>query len=172
MLGFVGFAGLLYLFIGVGRGPRQRLHQLLSYIITGVVLMHVLWLWLSDRTLWFYMTWDGPHYMLAGWLAVLLLTAMVILALPGKRRFWHISYQQFQRWHYWLSLGIIGTAYWHMVGSGFYISSLEAVLYGVLIGCVIIAHQRQWLSATGIGVASVLIPLSVFAFVVLKAVNA
>ncbi len=172
VFGFVAFAGLLYLFIDVGRGARQKLHQHLSYGVFGVLLAHILWLWLSDKTLWFYMSWQGPHYMLAGWVAIVLLTAMVILALPATRRLWHINYTQFQRWHYWLSLAVIATSFWHMVGSGFYLSELEAVLYGLLILGVAVAHQRQWLSGTKLGVGSVLIPLSAFAFVVLKAVNA
>ena len=170
--GFVCFAGLLYLFLDVGKGSRQKFHQHVSYLTIMALLAHVLWLWISDATLWFYMTWDGPHYMLAGWLALVLMLAVAILALPNQRRFWHGSYQQFQKWHYRLSLCVITATYWHIIGSGFYISRLEAVLYGVCIALVLILRPQRWLCAPRMGITTLLVPLAMAAFVSLKAMNA
>jgi len=171
-LGFVGFAGLLYLFVDVGKGRRQKFHQHLSYCVLTVVLAHVLWLWISDPTLWFYMPWHAPHYMLAGWLALTLIVATIWLALPGQRRFWHATHRLFQRWHYGLSIGVIAAAYWHSVGSGFYISPLEAVCYGVLIALVLSVRPHGWPTIKGINAAALLIPAATAAFVVVKAINA
>ena len=170
-LGFVGFAGLLYLFLDVGRGARQRVHQQLSYAVALAVAGHVLWMWLPDETLWHYMTWDAPHYMLAGWLSLMTLTGMIIIALPGRRRFWHMSYQQFQNWHYWLSLGVICTSLWHMAGSGFYVSAVETMLYILLIVAVLALHRRKQTAAPSIGGAAILVPAGVAAFVLLKLVS-
>jgi hypothetical protein len=169
--GFACLACLLYLFLDVGKGSRQKIHQQLSYLTLIVLLAHVLWLWGSDPTLWFYMTWDSPNYMLAGWLALVLMLAAVITALPGQRRFWHLRYSSFQRWHYWLSLCIVAAAYWHSVGSGFYISRLEAALYGVSIALLLIIRPQRWLTAAHTGITAALIPLAMAAFVLLKAVR-
>ena len=147
-LGFLGFAGMLYLFIDVGFSRRQRIHQLTSYAVTFTLVVHVAWLWVYDPTIWHYLVWDGPAYMLAGSIALLLVLCVPLLALPGNRRKWHINHQQFKRWHYWLSVGAILTAYWHMVGSGFYISDIEAVI--LLLGTLAIvgAHRYKALTPT------------------------
>ncbi len=171
-LGFVCLACLLYLFVDVGRGNRQKFHQQLSYLTLMVLLAHVLWLWASDPTLWFYMAWDGPHYMLAGWLALALMLATVILALPDQRRFWHPRYSSFQHWHYGLSMCVIAGAYWHSVGSGFYISRLEAVLYGAGVALALMVRPQRGIAAARIGVTAAFIPLAMAAFVLLKAIRA
>jgi len=142
-LGLLSFAGLFYLFIEVGQGARQRVHQLISYGVAGCALLHVLWLWIPDATLWHYMLWDAPYYMLAGWLSLLALAGTILIALPGARRFWYAGFVSFRRWHYWLSLSVVVTAWWHMTGSGFYISATEAALYALLFAAL---WQRQRLS--------------------------
>lgn len=149
-LGLLGFAGLLYLFIDVGFSRRQRIHQLTSYAVTVTLVAHIVWLWVPDPTIWHYVVWDGPSYMLAGCVALLLVLCVPILALPASRRKWHINHLQFKRWHYWLSVGAIMCSYWHMVGSGFYISNIEAVLLLLGTSAILCTHYFKALSATEI----------------------
>ena len=167
-LGFLTFAGLLYLFLDVGRGRRQRLHQLFSYGVAVALVGHILLLWADDETLWYYMVWDGPHYMLGGWIAAVFMISMIILALPAGRRFWHLSYQQFQRWHYWLSLGVLLTAWWHMAGSGFYLSTAESGLYALLILATVVAHGRRLAVPSADVKDVILVPLGIVLFVAFK----
>ncbi len=140
-LGLLGFAGLLYLFLAVGSGRRQRLHQWTSYAVAAALAAHVLWLWIPDPTLWHYVSIQAPAYMWAGIAALLCVGATVWLALPAARRGWHRGYAAFQTWHYLLSLSAVVLALWHILGSGFYVSALESYLYAALTILVLAAHR-------------------------------
>jgi hypothetical protein len=166
-LGFLGYAGLLYLFIDVGFSRRQRVHQLISYAVTTTLVAHAAWLWIPDATIWHYLVWDGPAYMLAGCIALLLVLCIPVLALPGSRRKWHINHFQFKRWHYWLSVGSIMASYWHMVGSGFYLSDIEAVLLGLGTLAILSTHHWKALSPTEVSRLGYVIIVSAPVFFVL-----
>lgn len=168
-LGFLAFAGLLLLFLNVGNGSRQRLHQWIGYGVLGSLLAHITWLWAADITIWHYLSSNAPAYMLAGWAALCLILAITILALPVTRRFWHGQFSNFQRWHRWLAWLSLLLVLWHMLGSGYYLSLLEAWLYGVLASCVWLANRRGLYLATSTS-ATVLWwgPLCMGLFVLIK----
>lgn len=168
-LGFLAFAGMLYLYIDVGASRRYRIHQWISYSILGFALVHIVLLWVPDTTIWHYLAWDAPHYMWAGVAAMLLLTAMILLALPQLRRWWHLNHSDFQGWHYWLSLACIVATLWHLAGSGFYLSEVEAVILGISITALVAAHRLSRLPAPRDSAKSLLgLPLLAILFVVLK----
>lgn len=168
-LGYLAFAGMLYLFIEVGASRRFRIHQWISYGILALVIAHILILWVPDTTIWHYLAWNAPLYMWAGVAGALLVIAMIVLALPQLRRWWHLNHNQFQGWHYWLSLTCIVATFWHLAGSGFYLSKLEAWLLGFGVAGLIVAHRLKRLPVPG-GAAISLLGLPVFAalFLVLK----
>jgi len=140
-LGFLGLTGLLYLFLDVGAGPRAHTHKLIGCGVIGVLTAHVLVLWLPDQTLWHYVSTKAPGYMLAGLAAFVVTWTIIILALPRNRRLWHLSHRQFRRWHHCLSIVVIVTALWHVLGSGFYVDTLEAAAYCILTMTVLAAHR-------------------------------
>ncbi len=136
--GFLAFAGMLYLFIDVGAGRRNRIHQWISYGVAGTLLVHVLWFIVTDPTVWHYLAWDAPWYMHTGLAALLLVIAIVALALPVWRRWWGQNRNAFRNWHYALSALGVGLAASHIIGSGFYVSSnLEIGLYTAM--CLVVA---------------------------------
>ena len=98
--GFLAFAGMLYLFIDVGAGRRNRIHQWISYGVAAALLVHVLWFVTTDPTIWHYLSWDAPWYMHTGLTALLFVIAIVVLALPVWRRWWGQNRQVFRSWHY------------------------------------------------------------------------
>lgn len=141
--GFLTFAGMLYLFLDIGLGRRNRVHQIISYGVAIALVGHVVWLLASDPTLWHYLAWDAAAYMWSGLAALVLVCATIILAMPNWRRLWGQSRTQFQTWHYWLSLGGIAGAFYHIVGSAFYLRGVvELVLYSLLCAAIFIIHRR------------------------------
>ena len=141
-LGFIAFAGMLYLFVDVGRGERNRFHQIVSYGAAAALAAHVGWLLAADRTIWHYLSPDAPPYMLTGLIALLLLSTIIVLALPRWRRIWQQRFRNFQRWHYWLSVCAIMMGGYHIWGSSFYISGfIETAAFLALSGTVVLVHR-------------------------------
>ena len=171
-LGILAFSGMLYLFLDVGASRRQRIHQLISYGVMASLLIHVAWLWVPDQTIWYYMTWDGPAYMIAGSVALLLLVAVTLLALPATRKVWHLHHAQFKRWHYWCSFTAISGGFWHIAGSGFYFSSLESwLLLAVIVAIVGARHFNLVPRPEPLRLSLVAIPVLTLAFVLVKGFN-
>ena len=127
-IGFTAFALLLYLFIDSGTGVRQRIHQLLSYALAGLILLHILLLWVPDTAVWHYLSLDAPHYMWAGILSIVPLVILTLTSTAKSRREWHGTYQTFRKLHTILSIVTVALVLWHIIGSGFYLSVLESAL--------------------------------------------
>lgn len=144
--GFVALAFFVYLFIETGRGHRQRTHQLLSYSAVTALVIHILVLWVPDATIWTYFSYAAPNYMWAGLIATGCLTLIVVSSLPGSRRFWNKNYAAFKLIHVWLSAALVALSLWHMIGSGFYLSTIEGGLL-VTMAIVIWFGQRRALWA-------------------------
>ncbi len=138
-LGYLAFAGLLYLFVDVGFGSRHRHHQWVGYVVLGAVFGHVLVLWLPDATLWHYTSIDAPWYMLVGLVAAGVLIAGLTVALPATRRYWHASHRAFRRWHYWLAMLILILTAAHILGSAFYLADVEKWLLVTLAAAAVLA---------------------------------
>lgn len=143
-LGFFAFAAMLYLFIDIGAGRRNKIHQWISYSAAVALVAHVAWFIATDPTVWHYLAWDASWYMLAGIAAFFCVVAVVILALPAWRRWWGQSRLAFRNWHYALSLLGVAGAGAHILGSGFYVSSmLEVVLYLLLCAVAALAARLE-----------------------------
>ena len=65
VIGYAAFAGMLVLFSATG-GARTRTHQLISYGVAATILVHTIGHIAVDATVWHYLNWDAPVYMLAG----------------------------------------------------------------------------------------------------------
>lgn len=146
--GFLGFAGLLYLFLDGGYSRRHHIHKLLSFAFATCLGLHLFWLWINDPTIWHYASLEAPRYMLLGLFSIVLVLVIILLALPATRKFWHGKHALFRRWHYALSLAAVASAYWHIIGSGFYVSTLEAWLLLGLVVTVVVYHKLQRLQIT------------------------
>ena len=136
-------------------------------MIAGV-LLHIGLVWIPDQTIWSYVAVSAPGYMWAGLGAMTALLALVALALPGSRRFWHERRSQFRRWHWGLAIALVALTIWHVVGSGFYVSRLEGIVLCAVAGAAVTLDQRfQGESRLGwkIGAACGLAPL---VFLVIK----
>lgn len=137
LTGYLTFALLLYSVIDTGLGPRQRLHRHFGYLATGLLACHGFGLLLTDPPTLHYLSWQAPGYMLAGFAALLLLILLVVTALPRSRKPLHKSPADFRAWHQGLSISILLLALWHILGSGFYLGSVEpALLAAVTLGIV------------------------------------
>ena len=80
--------------------------------------------------------------MLTGLIALLLLSTIIVLALPRWRRIWQQRFRNFQRWHYWLSVCAIMMGGYHIWGSSFYISGfIETAAFLALSGTVVLVHR-------------------------------
>lgn len=137
----------LYLFIETGRGRRQRIHQLLSYSAVTALVIHILVLWVPDATIWTYFSYDAPHYMWAGIVATGCLVLIVVSSLPGSRRFWNTNHAAFKLVHVWLSAALVALSLWHIIGSGFYVSTFEGSLL-VAMAIAVWFGQRKAFWAT------------------------
>ena len=168
-LGWVAFGCMLYLFFETGGGPRTRIHQIISYVLLGGVLAHVGLHIVLDATLWHYLRWDAPLYMLSGTGALLVVIAIMVLALPAWRRRWGQSRTEFQQWHYWLSLTGIGLTAYHVLGTEFSIDGPveSAALLGVCLGTIAMHRARRTQVRTA-AIELAVLPLVAMAFVLLK----
>ena len=144
-LGFTAFGLLLYLFIDSGTGVRQRIHQLMSYALAGLILAHILMLWIPDTAIWHYFSLDAPHYMWAGMLSLLPLIILTLTSTAKSRRDWHGSYQRFRKLHTVLSIVTVALVLWHIIGSGFYVSLWEGALL-ILMASIVwwFNHKDRW----------------------------
>lgn len=121
----LGLAGIVLLAVigwtseSPARPPRLRLHQALAVVVTALVTLHAAGFLLADPLTLEYLKPTAPVYMLIGVLAYLLLLALTITSFPGPRRSLYRRFQHFRRWHLGLSLGVLGTALWHVLGTDF-----------------------------------------------------
>lgn len=126
-LGYCAFA--LIAFMGweseaPGRNPRLRLHRNLALLGSLIVTAHAVGYLVIDPVVIEYLLPAAPAYMLMGIAALLLLLGSTISSLPGPRRRTYSGFPAFQRWHRVLFLLLLTTTSWHVIGTGFSLSSL------------------------------------------------
>lgn len=132
-LGFAGFAGLLFQMIPPARARETRRHERLGYWVLGVVLAHAFWFLAGDGVVRFYLRPGAPLYMWAGLVGLLVLSVLIILArLPDRWRV-HRNFRSFRTVHRILGVVVVAASVWHVVMSGFYLSSPVQVAVLVLI---------------------------------------
>ena len=131
-LGYLALSGSIIGFLSPGIARHQRAHQWTGYCTALLIIAHVLWLWVPNPTLWHYLTPDGPWYMHIALVSTALMGTSILLAVKSQRRRWHDSYPAFQRWHYWLAVATLVSAYLHIYGSAFYLGSMGLTLLAIV----------------------------------------
>ena len=141
-VGFVAFAGLLYLGRSEGSGKNQQAHQLLGFAVLGVTTTHAYWFLLFDAAVIEYIKPGAPVYMWAGILGFILLTVLIFTGLPEYRLRLHKRYAIFKYWHRGLAFATIAGAGYHIVASGFYLGiSFQVLLFVMLIIAALFGDQ-------------------------------
>ena len=132
-LGFVAFAGLLYLGITSYRRIDVRAHRLLGYAVLLIAVAHALWFLLGDAAAIEYIKFSAPAYMWMGIVGLLLLFVLVIISLVPDRLRVHKDYPMFLYWHRVLAIATVACCAYHIVVSGFYLAHwYQAVLFVVV----------------------------------------
>ncbi|MFK8049854.1 MAG: ferric reductase-like transmembrane domain-containing protein [Halioglobus sp.] len=132
-LGFAAFAGMLYVAIIGSRPLGVRPHQSVSYTVLVMGAAHAFWFLLGDAAAVEYIRPGAPIYMWAGVASLILLCIVITVSLPPDRQRVHSSHSVFKYWHQLLSVSAIAAGAYHIVGSGFYLSSwYQALLLSLL----------------------------------------
>jgi len=142
-LGFVAFAGLLYLGITSFRRIDVRAHRLLGYAVLFVAVSHALWFLLGDAAAIEYIKPGAPAYMWLGIVGLLLLFVLVIISLVPDRLKVHKDYPVFLYWHRVLAIATVASCVYHIVFSDFYLASwYQAVLF--ILVATAASFGRPW----------------------------
>lgn len=141
-LGFVAFAGLLYLSMSSGNGIDVKAHQFLGFAVLGVATAHTFWFLLLDPAVIEYVKPGAPLYMWMGVISFLLLAVLILIGLPEYRLRLHKRYSKFKYWHRILAIVTIVGAGYHVVVSGFYLhTKYQVVLFLVLTAAVLSGYR-------------------------------
>lgn len=144
-LGFVAFAGLLYLGITSYRRIDVRAHRLLGYAVLFVAVAHALWFLLGDAAAIEYIKFSAPAYMWFGVFGLLLLFVLVIISLLPDRLRVHKDYPKFLYWHRVLAISTVACCAYHIVVSGFYLASwFQATLF-IVVASVTSFGRPLWI---------------------------
>lgn len=142
-VGFLAYAGLLYLSVSSGPGINVAAHQVLGFTVLGVATAHVFGLLLFDAAVIEYIKFGAPAYMWVGILSFVLLIALIFVGLPEYRLRLHKRYVTFKYWHRALAIAAIAGAGYHILASGFYLNSIyQIVLFVVLTAFVLLGTRR------------------------------
>jgi len=167
-LGFAVLAGMVYLSFDSRKGGKIRAHQLVSYCVAGMLLVHVFWFLVGDKAALEYAKIGAPWPMWSAWLALCLLVFLIVVSLPGLRQKHHSGHPQFRNWHRLLTIAVFVTTVHHLAGSGFYLSNYwQLGLMTLIIIAALFApvrKDRQFISSPPAMVMAVsLILIIVFA---------
>ncbi len=165
-IGFVAFAGLLYLTITSNRRLDVHAHRLLGYAVFLLAVAHAFWFLLGDATAVEFVKLGAPDYMWLGIVSLILLAILIITATVPDRIRLHESYASFKYWHRVLTVAMIVSAAYHIVVSNFY---LHAWYQGVLFALVSISvclGRAYWVRLGQIDIAPPVVYLSICAVAV------
>ena len=143
-IGFAAFAGLLFQMIPARRQGTGRAHARIGDAVVMFVLAHGFWLLLSDDALRVYLQPGAPLHMWLGLAALLLLTALSVLAHMPERMRLHRHYAQFRLWHRWLGALATIAAALHIVLSGFSLPGWPSVLALVALTLLCCLGRGAW----------------------------
>ena len=122
-LGFAAIAGMLYLTVSSGRPLNVTRHQHLGYVVLLFCAVHALWFLIGDPAVVEYVRPGAPLYMWSGLIGLLTLgILMTIAVLPDRYRV-HSEHKSFRYWHLILAIFTLAAAMYHVVGSGYYLTS-------------------------------------------------
>jgi len=142
-LGFMAFAGFLYLGVTSYRRIDVRAHRLLGYSVLFVAVAHALWFLLGDAAAIEFIKPGAPDYMWLGVIGLILLFVMVIISLVPDRLRVHKDYPVFLYWHRVLAIATVACCAYHILVSHFYLTTwYQAVLF--LAVSTIASFGRSW----------------------------
>lgn len=144
-LGFAAFAGMLYVAIAGARPQGVRPHQSLSYLVLAVTAAHAFWILLGDAVAVEYIRPGAPAYMWSGVASMILLSIVITISLPPDRLSLHGKHKVFKYWHQVLSVIAIGAAAYHIIASGFYLSTWYQALLLASIALLTCFARPLWL---------------------------
>lgn len=144
-LGFVAFAGLLYLGITSFRRIDVRAHRLLGFAVLLVAVAHALWFLLGDAAAIEYIKFSAPAYMWLGVIGLILLFVLVIISLVPDRLRVHKDYPMFLYWHRVLAIGLVACCAYHIVVSGFYLAKPYQVVLFVAVATAASLGRSWWI---------------------------
>lgn len=142
-IGFVAFAGLLYLSMSSGTGIDVQAHQFLGFAVLGVATAHVFWFLLIDPAVIEYIKPGAPVYMWAGVISFVLLAVLIFIGLPEYRLRLHKRYAKFKYWHRVLAIITIAGAGYHIVASGFYLHTVHQMLLFLILTAAVLLGERN-----------------------------
>jgi hypothetical protein len=148
--GYLSLALSLLLFFYAGRARAfppysgrffANLHRDLGYIALFLALIHAGVLLLVEPLLLEHLTLTAPLHMLAGTLALLLMTLLVLSSLPQLRRRLWSDYHRFRHLHAVASVGAVVLCFYHVFESGYYLNHLwKIVILGIIGLAVVLAY--------------------------------
>ena len=154
-LGFAAFAGLLYLTITSSRRLDVRAHQVFSYGVLLLALLHAFWFLLGDSTAVEFIKPGAPDYMWLGVVGLLLLGILITAALVPDRMRVHKDYPAFKYWHRVIAIATIGCVAYHIVVSDFYLGAwYQAVLF-VTLTLAVSFGRMYWIKLGQLPLATV-----------------
>jgi hypothetical protein len=144
-LGFVAAALIVFLHVETGAARNRpaahaafhaKLHANIAALALGFAGVHVLALVADDRLTIEYWKLSAPPYMLAGFVALFAMIAVVASAYPRPRRAVFGTAQRFRRVHGGVSLALTALVAWHVAGSALYLDTRvkQVVFAAALVG--------------------------------------
>ena len=122
-IGFAAMAGLLYLSLSSHRPLNVTRHQHLGYVVMLLCTVHAFWFLVGDPVVVEYIRPGAPLYMWSGVLALVVLGIFIAIAVLPDRYLVHHDHQSFRFWHLLLAILTLAAATYHVVGSGYYLTS-------------------------------------------------
>lgn len=143
-LGFTAFAGILYVAIAGARPQGVRPHQSLSYLVLALAAAHAFWFLLGDTVAVEYIRLGAPAYMWSGVASLILLGIVITISLSPDRLRLHRRHAVFKYWHQVLSVIVIGAAAYHIIASGFYVSTWWQAMLLAAVALVTCFARPLW----------------------------
>jgi len=131
-IGFAAAALIVFLHVETGAARNRpaphaafhsKLHVNVAALALGLAVAHVVALLVDDRVTLEYWKLSAPPYMLAGFVALFAMIAILASAYPGPRRAVFDSPQRFRRVHRIASLALAALVAWHVAGSALYLDT-------------------------------------------------
>lgn len=117
--------------------PRLTLHRNLAVAASILALAHALGYLITDPITVEYLKPTAPAHMLIGILGLLLTVGVTLTSLPDLRRRIYRRFRDFRHWHLGASIAALITAGWHVVGTGYLISTVWQLSAIVLLAAAL-----------------------------------
>lgn len=122
------------------RQPRLNVHRNLAVAALVLATLHGVGYLVSDPISIQYLKPTAPVHMLVGIIGFVLLLFLTLTSLTGPRRKLYAGFKSFRRWHLCLSITVVTTAVWHVLGTGYLLNSAQkTALFTVLALAVPVA---------------------------------